>query len=320
MLRLRFPAACLASAAMGALALIAPAYAQSAPDGPTTKIEDIQVSRDGETVSILVKLSQQPSAATVKSSPNALALEIDGVTLAPLSLSPPAGSLVTGVSAGANRITLSGAALGAASTTIYRNAVLIEAKLSEPALANATSLLTPAGPAKTIATPPAHPAQPTPPEHPAPVAQVPVALTPASPTAPITLATPGSAAAPANDLQSHPAAALLTASIAGVDAARCNAASSELEKDAWALGAMGDRALCLLDAGKFDEAKSRLDQLAAITPLDWRVALGLAALHDHNGEKQEAQEAWLAALDRAPTDTIRDAIRSKLAITGPAGQ
>jgi Flp pilus assembly protein TadD len=81
---------------------------------------------------------------------------------------------------------------------------------------------------------------------------------------------------------------------------------------------MGDQALCLLDAGKYDEAKAKLDQLAAITPLDWRVALGLAALHDHNGETDMAKDSWLAALDRAPNEEIRAAIKAKMPASAAA--
>src|SRR5689334_23173291 len=94
MLRMRFPAICLSSAALAAFAS-APAYGQSAPS--QARVEDIQVARDGETVSILVKLSQQPTAASVKSTGDAVMLEVGGLTLAPLTLSPPAGAMVTGV-------------------------------------------------------------------------------------------------------------------------------------------------------------------------------------------------------------------------------
>lgn len=361
MTRMRFPAvalpsALLASAALAALTFAAPATAQAVPGASTAKINDIQVSRDGDNVSILVKLSQQPSAASAKSSDTGLVLEVDGLQLTALNLTPPAGSLVTGVAANSNKVTLTGAALGNATTVIYRNAVLIEAKLAEPAVHGASLLAaaTPAPqppvpqataqPAAPAPQPAAHPAPPpakpapvpapvvqaavTPPAaqpHPAPaqpVTPTPVALTPSTPNAPIALASPAAKPKePTKDLESHitpaaapsaPAAALPTASIAGVNAARCTAAAAELAKDAWALAAMGDQALCLLDAGKFDEAKSRLDQLAAITPLDWRIALGLAALHDHNGEKDLSKDSWLAALDRAPNDEIKAAIKAKM--------
>jgi hypothetical protein len=287
-----------------------------------SKIIDIQVANEGETVSILVKLSQQPSAASVKNTGGALILEIDGLALAPLSLSPPAGTMVTRVEAGAGKVTLSGAAFGAATTVIYRNAVLIEAKLAEPTLSTGASLMMPAPARPTLQPKPAA----LPLATPAPPAPLPLAM--AAP--PIALPAPApKPPQPAHDLESHPAptaetpaaapapapaekpAALPTASLAGIDAARCAAAAAELAKDAWALGAMGDQALCLLDAGKFDEAKNRLDQLAAITPRDWRVALGRAALDDHNGEKEKAQAGYATAAKAAPNNAIRAAISAK---------
>ena len=150
MTRMRFPAvalpsALLASAALAALTFAAPATAQAVPGASTAKINDIQVSRDGDNVSILVKLSQQPSAASAKSSDTGLVLEVDGLQLTALNLTPPAGSLVTGVAANSNKVTLTGAALGNATTVIYRNAVLIEAKLAEPAVHGASLLAATAG-------------------------------------------------------------------------------------------------------------------------------------------------------------------------------
>lgn len=141
MLRTRFSFAC----SVAALAISAiPAHAQSAP-APTTpvsatgvfnaKINDIQVARDGDNVSILVKMSQQPGAASVKSTGETLTLEVDGLLFNTLNLSPPAGSLVTRVEAASGKLTLSGVALSNPSTVIYRNAIMIEAKLAEPKLA-----------------------------------------------------------------------------------------------------------------------------------------------------------------------------------------
>ncbi len=331
MLRKRFPVACLSSVA---LALAAPVHAQSAPAASPAKVNDIKVSRDGDTVSILVTLSQQPSAASAKGSDTSLILEIDGVQLASLALTPPAGSLVTSVSAGANKITLSGAAFSNATTIVYRNAVLVEARLAEPVQHGGSSLLAAAtlAPGPSHETPSApqtlHPApHPTvqkpaaaPLAAPAPAMAAPPALTPPSPNAPIALASPAAKPAQAvSDLKTHAAAtplaqpaALAIASIGGIDTTRCMVAAAELAKDAWALTAMGDQALCLLDAGMFEEARARLDQLAAITPLDWRVALGFAALHEHEGKTDLAMDSWRAALARAPGDTIRAAIRAKM--------
>lgn len=256
---MRFPLALLAALSSGAMA----AHAQSAPaPGISARIDDIQVARDGETVSILVKLSAQPAAASVKTSGDDLIVEIEGVALAPLTLAPPAGAMVTKVEASGKALTLSGAAFGKATTVIYRNAVLIETKLAEPDLRTGSSLMAAATPAKP-ATPATHPAPPQ------PIAPKPVEI--AAPAKPQPAA-------------QETAALLSTGSLPSIAAARCTAAAAELAKDAWALTAMGDHALCLIDAGKLDEAKNRIDQLAAITPQDTRVALARAALAEKSGD------------------------------------
>jgi hypothetical protein len=301
MIGLRFPFAVF----LAALALTAAAEAQSAPVpapaapvappiplGPA-RIDDIQVSREGDKVSILVKLSQQPAAASARISDSDLVVEIDGLTLMKLALAPPPGSLVSRVEADGRKLTLSGAALAAASTVIYRNAVLIEARLAEPVLRLGTSLL---GPAAAAPTQPSglesHPAPIAAPGSAAPVAVKPAALAPA-------------AAKPADYT-------LSTASLAKIDAARCAAAATEVAKDAWAVAALGDHALCLLDAGKPKEAKERLDQLAAFAPDDWRVALGNAGLAGAKGDAAKAQDGYRVAARLAPDDAIRAAITAKI--------
>ncbi|RYE01265.1 MAG: tetratricopeptide repeat protein [Sphingomonadales bacterium] len=330
-----------------------PAHAQSAPaptspaaGALTARVNDIQVARTGDTISILVKLSQQPAAATVKSTGETLTLDIDGLNLNTLNLTPPAGSLVTRVEAASGKLTLSGVAFSSPTSVIYRNAVMIEAKLAEATLPAATSLMgatIPAAP-KPVAVSPA-PA-PIPVSAPAPVpAPVPVpvqvkepapakpvevqpapppAATPITPT-PVALTLPPAASPKretSDELQSHPApaapkpaAAAPAASMAGIDPARCSTASEELAKDAWALAAMGDHALCLIDAGKLDEAKNRLDQLAAITPQDWRVALGRATLAEKSGDTKTAQAAFVSASLAAPNDAIRVAITERISAT-----
>jgi hypothetical protein len=242
------------------------------------RIDDIQVSREGEAVSILVKLSQQPSAATAKTSGHDLVIEIDGPSLAKLTLDPPQGSLVRHVEAEGRKLTLSGAAFSGASTTIYRNAVLVEAKLAEPA-ARGVSLMLPAPAEK----PPQPKALQELESHPPPVA----------------------AAAPKPVEES-------TTALASIDAARCAAAALDLGKDPWALAALGDHALCLLDAGRTSEAKSRLDQLAAFAPEDWRVALGRAALDARAGDAGKAEIGYRAAASLAPNETVRAAISARL--------
>ncbi len=313
MLRTRFPFACsvvaLAFSAMPAHAQSAPAPAAPALNVLTARINDIQVARTGDTISILVKLSQQPAAAKVKSSGETLTLEIDGLQLNALKLTPPAGSLVTRVEAASGKLMLSGVAFSSPKTVIYRNAVMIEAKLAEPALPAATSLMgaTIVAP-KPAASAPIERAPVKAVETPAVPAPIPVALTPAPQPK---LETP-------DELQSHPAppqpvaAASHTASMAGVDAARCSTAAKELAEDAWALAAMGDHALCLIDAGKLDEAKNRLDQLGAITPRDWRVALGRAALAETAGDMETAKAGFESAALAAPNDAVRAAIAARI--------
>lgn len=344
MLRTRFPFACsVVALTFSAL----PAYAQSASTSAmpavsalSARINDIQVARTGDTISILVKLSQQPSAAVVKSTGEALTLEIDGLNLNTLNLSPPAGSLVTRVEAASGKLTLSGVAFSNPTTVIYRNAVMIEAKLADPSLPAATSLMGASIPARPAApvVPQAAPA-PTPvpvkatlPVTPAPAA-APIAQpehpATAQPIAPAPVPTARPAPQPkheaADQLQSHPAPAAPkpaipagptpAASLAGIDAVRCATAAEELAKDAWELAAMGDHALCLIDAGKLGEAKSRIDQLGAITPQDWRVALGRALLADKAGDTETAQAAFVSASLAAPNDNIRAAITDRVSAT-----
>lgn len=302
-------------AAGGAL----PAYAQLA-SAPSTRIDDIQVSREGETVSILVKLSQQPAAASARASGDDLLVEIDGVDLSKLALNPPAGSLVSHVEAGGRKLSLSGAAFGEASTVIYRNAVLIEAKLADPKL-RGTSLMASAAPAPL--KPPAPMAKPTPVEAtplevsaPDPHPGKPIDLTKglesrpapviATPSAPVVAAT----AAPIAPAKPKASAAAL----ANIDAARCMAAATDVGKDPWAIAALGDHALCLVDQGKTKEASSKLEQLAAFAPEDWRVALGRAALAAEKGDLSDAEIGYRTAASLAPNDAIRAAIANTISI------
>jgi hypothetical protein len=308
--RLRFPLMLGVALAAGAMS----AHAQSAPAVPgiqapaPARIEDIQVAQDGATVSILLKFSGQPSAASARADGKDLKLDIDGLAITPLSLTPPQGSLIARVSATSGEVVLSGAALANPDVVVYRHAVLVKAQLAEPAAIGGASLMTgQAAPASiTVAPPPPQPlpliaAQPKP----APV----VAMAPPAPPAPT----------PAPEVTPVPAPApLRTASLAGIDAARCKAASDELAKDSWALGAMGDVALCLIDQGKPDEARVKLDQLGAITPQDWRVSLGRAVLASDAGETASANALFLAASLGAPNDDLRSAITARIAPKAPA--
>jgi hypothetical protein len=250
MTRTRFPAA--ASLAAILVCAAAPAYAQQA------RIDDIQVSHEGEAVSILVMLSTQPSAAAARAIGGDLVVEIDGPKLAQLVLSPPAGSLVRRVEASGNRLRLSGAAFADASTVIYRNAVLIETRLAEPEM-QGPSLMTADAP------------QPFP------------------------------------RLESGIA-------LASIDDARCEAAAAEYGKDPWSLPALGDHALCLLDAGKIEEGKDRLDQLAAFAPDDPRVAVGRAAL-----QAQAASSLETGPIDGASTTFVSTSADATIAALSAGG-
>lgn len=313
-MRMRFPVAVLAALTIGAPAA---AYAQSAPaqknQPEPARIDDIQISREGETVSILVKLSQQPAAATAKASGDDLVIEIEGVQLAKLALDPPAGSLVRHVEAADRKLTLSGAAFGQASTVIYRNAVLIEAKLAEPELRGASLL---GKPPLAIVTPPpaavAPPQTPKEPQKPLPVAEV---MLPKAPELASSLESKAIALVPPPASKTAPLPAtpkVVAAALVGIDDARCKTAAMEVVKDPWALAALGDHALCLLDAGKTAEAKNRIDQLAAFSPEDWRVALGRAALDAARGDSNAAQTGYRTAAQLAPNADIRAAITAKL--------
>jgi hypothetical protein len=126
--RMRFPSACLAAVVLAATPA---AFAQTSAVEPA-RIDDIQVSQDGETFSILVKLSQQPASATARVEGDDLVLDLNGLSLAKLVLEPSPGSMIRHVEAAHGRLKLSGAAFGEASAVIYRNAVVVKTKLAEP--------------------------------------------------------------------------------------------------------------------------------------------------------------------------------------------
>lgn len=305
-MRMRFPSAWVSGVALIGAMLGAPAteaQPASAPVAVSARVDDIQVAHENDTISILIKLSQQPAAAVANASGEVLTVEIDGLSLVPLTLTPQAGSLVRKVEASSGKLTLSGAAFSNTTTVVYRNAVLVEAKLAEPKFHAGTSLMAAATPAGI------------------PVAAAPAPVVAPVVSTPIRATVPPKPAEASDALQSHPAPAAPAAksqavavitSMAGIDPARCTAAAAELAKDAWALGAMGDHALCLLDADRVDEAKSRIDQLAAITPQDWRVALGRAVLEEKAGDAEQAQASFVAASLAAPNDVVRAAIASHI--------
>lgn len=319
MMRMRFHLVTVAMAVGLAAGAALPAHAQ-ALSAPSARIDDIQVSREGESVSILVKLSQQPAAASAKASGDDLLIEIDGVDLSKLALDPPAGSLVSHVEAGGRKLVLSGAAFGEASTVIYRNAVMIEATLADPKLRGASLMAsaTPAPvklPASAAKAAPAEPAPlkvSAPDPHPDKAIDLTKRLESrpapviATPSAPVVAAAPP----PAAPVMPRASATAL----ASIDTARCSVAEADVGKDPWAIAALGDHALCLLDQGKTKEASGKLEQLAAFAPEDWRVALGRAALAAEEGDLSNAEIGYRTAASLAPSDAIRAAIANTLSV------
>ena len=159
MTRHRFPV-CAATLGLAAGMCLAPAVAQEGRSG--ARIEDIEISQAapeaGGGVSILVKLSEQPKSAAASQAGGALVLDIDGLLLPTLAFDPAGNAMVRHVavtpSAGAapgSKIRFEGAAFSGASTTIYRDAVLIEAKLADANLPAGASLMAAATPAKSAA-------------------------------------------------------------------------------------------------------------------------------------------------------------------------
>ncbi|HEY7797593.1 MAG TPA: hypothetical protein VIA80_02420 [Hyphomonadaceae bacterium] len=285
MKRMRFLSACLAAFVLAATPA---AFAQTGPSEPA-RIDDIQVSQDGETFSILVKLSRQPASATARVEGDDLVLDLTGLALAKLVLEPSPGSMIRHVEAADGKLKLSGAAFGEASAVIYRNAVVVKTKLADPK-AGGASLMT-ARPIVPKEQPPA------PPEAKQVVASVETtpALTPAI-------------APPSPSAKDQPVS---LAKLVKLDTARCAEAAVDLKKDPWSVPALGDHALCLIDMGSAKEAGAKLDQLAAFAPEDWRVALGRAELARQKGDASNAEIGYRAAAMLAPDAEIRAAIAAR---------
>jgi hypothetical protein len=293
-----------------------------------------------------------------------------------VAVTPPGAEAATG----ASRIRFDGAAFTAATTTIYRDAVLVEARLAEAKLADGASLM--AG-AKAAAVNPANatvrpaiapaaepavaravvqavgsavkPAAPAAAAAPAAVAaaavtaaedeahmihapaapaaapagsaakpatakpaavEVAAAARPTAPTAPTAPSLPVVAPVAVDKPAARPAS---VTALAKLDANACAQAETQLKDDAWALGALGNRALCLIDQQKYPEAKNRIDQLAAFSPVDWRVELGRGALAAQKGDASQAEISYRNAAQLAPDEATRTAIKQMLAkLAGPA--
>jgi Flp pilus assembly protein TadD len=68
----------------------------------------------------------------------------------------------------------------------------------------------------------------------------------------------------------HPTAATL----AGTTAQVCSSAANAIQLDEWDLDWLGTHALCLIDAGKPDDANKVIERLAMMDPSDWRASTG----------------------------------------------
>jgi hypothetical protein len=236
-----------------------PAFADAA------RIRDIEISRQGEAVKILVSFSGQPTGAGVRSDDRTLQLDVDGLTLTPLDFATPPGRLVTHVAVetlgeGQTRVSMNGARFGETQTTIYRDAILIETTLLE---------------------------QP--------------------PAAPQTQGADRAGIAP---LQGKEIERVTT--LAQLDDADCTGAALTLKVDPWSLPALGDHALCLIDAGQTEAGRASLDQLASFSPEDWRAALGAAALAAHEGDASKAEIGYRNAAMLAPDAPVRQAIKDHI--------
>lgn len=239
---------------------------------PVSVISDIDVAHQDETLSIRLSLTAQPSAASVTAVGEDLRLEIDGISLQPLILTPPAGSLLRTVSADGGAVTLSGAVLTDAEVIIYRRALLVTARLSQAELIRLTNVIS----ARPTVESPAAAHQPD--VHP----DAPAELSPLAPAEP-----------PSDDISQ----------------ARCAEAEAELAVNSWSLGAMGDFALCLIREGRNEEAKARLDQLEAIMPSDRRIAVGRDALAFRTRRSQPADGMPVtAAAGASAVQAVRDGV------------
>jgi tetratricopeptide (TPR) repeat protein len=146
--------------------------------------------------------------------------------------------------------------------------------------------------------------------------EVAAAARPAAPTAPTAPSLPVVAPVAVDKPAARPAS---VTALAKLDANACAQAETQLKDDAWALGALGNRALCLIDQQKYPEAKNRIDQLAAFSPEDWRVELGRGALAAQKGDASQAEISYRNAAQLAPDEATRTAIKQMLAkLAGPA--
>jgi hypothetical protein len=284
--------------------------ASAAAHAQAARIEDIQVLVEDGRFRTLIRLSGQPVGASIAKSAPGVVIQLDGVDIAPFETAAAPGSAVHSVTAasagpGQSRIELSGVALGDVETVIYRHAVMIEGRLADAVLDGGESLMQKAAepvaaapdairepapaPEAPAPSPPSPEPPPAPEPAPAPVLPVPVLPEPAQPEAP----------------PQQPADA-------------CAGFAARLVEDAWDTSALGPSALCLIDAGKPDDAKPLLERLAAFAPDDWRAEFGKARVAELAADFSHAEIGYRNALSLAKDPADRTRITTRLeAITNP---
>lgn len=275
-------------------------------------VRNLEMTRVGSRVSFLLSFSGQPTAASVEMSATGLSIDVGGLELAVPAFAPPSGGIIRRVNtepapAGGTRVRLDGATFVGAAATIYRNAILIDARLANDPmiLSDPTDTRQPASPSPT-------PTAPTPVS--APSGPAPVAANAPGGDAP----RPAAERQPTKDAPPISQAALLT----GSSAADCSAAAAQLKRTPWDVPSLGHHALCLIEGGKLEEARNRVSQIAAFSAEDWRAHLTRAALDARQGRTREAATGFEKARKATRDDAILSAIdlyvRNPLPVIKPA--
>jgi hypothetical protein len=263
-------------------------------------VRNLEMTREGSRISFLLSFSDQPRAAGVETSATGLSIDVGGLELAVPAFAPPSGGIVRRVTteptaSGGTRVRLEGAAFTGAAATIYRNAILVEARLASDQ--------------PIPSEPPESPKAPLP-------SLAPMDVIPASaPSAPAAIAkeAPKGAAArpPAPGQATRETASISPAALmSGSSAADCSAVRAQLTRTPWDVPSLGHHALCLIETGKLEEAGNRVSQIAAFSADDWRAHLTRAALNARQGRAEEAA----AGFEKARMATRDDAIRAAIDI------
>ncbi len=136
-------ALCAVQAVSPAIAKSPESHSQNAAQ--KSEIIDIISNADGHNLSILVKLKHQPHVAATQISDNGFTLSISEMLLHQANINPPNNTYVTGVEVDSetvshsSKLDFSTAKLKQIHTEIFKNAILISAKLATPAPASLQS-------------------------------------------------------------------------------------------------------------------------------------------------------------------------------------